>query len=130
MATIRNLSLVDASHPALRTKCEPVVSVDFETIRQMLKSKGVGLAAPQVGLPIRLFVTAWGEVFVNPEIVEQTTDACFDIEGCLSLPGQQVRVMRSSQVVLQDGKRYTDLQARVIQHEIDHLNGKLITDYL
>jgi N-formylmethionyl-tRNA deformylase len=116
----------------LRTACDPVgqiipYSLITGMFELMSKSKGIGLAAPQVGVSLRLFVTAWGDVFINPEIEEQTTDACIGPEGCLSIPGKQVRVCRSSQVVV-GGKRYYDLQARVIQHEIDHLKGILITD--
>jgi peptide deformylase len=96
----------------------------------MSKSNGVGLAAPQVGVLLRLFVTAWGEVFINPEIEQSSPNITTAVEGCLSLPGLNLAIPRPDWVALRHGQRYEGLQARVIQHEMDHLNGRLIKDYL
>ena len=126
------LKLVKPDAPILHTICRP----DYFTVTQadinemfdlMRKYGGLGLAAPQVGIDARLFVTHWGEVFVHPVIV-----ACHTLytaeEGCLSLPGVIKRVQRYKTVTLLGGKTYEGQEAQVIQHEIDHLNGILITD--
>ncbi len=116
-----------------------------ETARQMFQtmydSSGIGLAAPQVGLSVRLCVVNWpqsevGEVaMVNPEIVEQRGHQAGE-EGCLSFPGIFIKVQRSSWVKI----RYQDLDgneqileleglaARAVQHELDHLDGLLLID--
>jgi peptide deformylase len=89
--------------------------------------KALGLAAPQVGIDARLFVTYWGEVFVSPRIVG-IAGPVRATEGCLSLPGVSAEVSRWRKIILADGRGYEGQQAIVIQHEIDHLNGRLITD--
>ncbi len=109
----------------------------------MKEVKGVGLAAPQVGSGIRLFVcNPTGEegddmVCVNPKLTE-LTGATEEEEGCLSIPGVTVTVRRATEVVLErrnlDGRivtqRATDLLARIWQHEADHLDGRLIVDQM
>jgi peptide deformylase len=110
----------------------------FELMRA---AKGVGLAAPQVGLPIRFFVAnPTGEpdddsVYVNPRFTELTGAAEAE-EGCLSLPGIAVTMRRATRAVM-EGQDITgkpcewigeDLEARVWQHEVDHLEGRLIID--
>lgn len=135
----------------LRTKATPVEQVDealrtiiddmFET---MYDSQGVGLAATQVDVHKRLFIADCGGeeepeplVFINPEIIAQ--DGHFENEeGCLSFPGIYANVERAETVKVQaldrNGELFeieTDgLLAICIQHEIDHLNGKLFVDYL
>ncbi|HLV47718.1 MAG TPA: peptide deformylase [Aliidiomarina sp.] len=134
----------------LRTKAVPVVEVDdalrtiiddmFET---MYDSQGVGLAATQVDVHQRLFIADCGNeekeplVFINPEIIEQ--EGLFENEeGCLSFPGVYASVERAGTVKVKaldrNGEPFeleTDgLLAICIQHEIDHLNGKLFVDYL
>lgn len=115
----------------------------------MTKSEGVGLAAPQVGLSIRLFVidlSPLGEddpqylnfkkTFINPQIVEFSEDTCAMEEGCLSLPFIHEAVTRSEKIrirywdehFVQHEEDYDDYPARVIQHEYDHLEGKVFTD--
>lgn len=112
--------------------------------REMLRlidKIGIGLAANQVGIPIRLIVTAVPgfepEIMCNPEIVWKKGLA-FAEEGCLSEPGKRVRVPRATKIRI--AYRKTDgtaveqtfqnhLFARCIQHEIEHLDGKLISDY-
>jgi peptide deformylase len=123
-----------------------LVSNMYETMAQ---ADGVGLAAPQVGLPIRLFVidlTPLGEddpqykdyrkTFINPEILTFSEETCSFEEGCLSLPDIHENVIRSSSITIryQDEKfklqeeTFSDYPARVIQHEYDHLLGKVFTD--
>lgn len=103
--------------------------------------KGVGLAAPQVGVSLRLFVcNPTGEpgddlVCVNPRFLE-LSGAEEKEEGCLSIPGATVTMRRATHVVMEacdaDGRPFqhigTDLQARIWQHEMDHLDGRLIID--
>jgi peptide deformylase len=131
--------------PVLREKCREVEEVDDETrdlIREMgetLKlAAGHGLAAPQVGAVKRLFVYDAGHgprCIVNPEIVEATGEDIFE-EGCLSLRGVQVPIVRPSSVRVRcttpSGQRVViepgGFLSRVFQHEIDHLEGVLIID--
>lgn len=110
----------------------------------MLASDGLGLAAPQVGKNIRMSVVALNHgsgsemvlAMVNPEILVHGGEISIAEEGCLSLPGQYGKVERFKSVRVQffdlDGGRQilelSDLNARVIQHEIDHLNGVLFID--
>ena len=105
------------------------VSLPQEMMKLMREHKGVGLAAPQVGFFIRLFVTEWNEMFVNPVITAHSNDSEIKMEGCLSLPGVEVPVPRWTRITLNGNRDFKGIQARVIQHEIDHLNGILITDY-
>jgi peptide deformylase len=93
----------------------------------MYSLEGAGLAAPQVGIDARLFVTAWGEVFIDP-IIDCGADYTDVEEGCLSLPGVVVKKRRLLRIQLLDGRTYINEQAIVIQHEIDHLKGILIND--
>lgn len=112
----------------------------------MYAAPGVGLAAPQIGVGLRLFVVdvASGDdtpsdlrAFVNPEIIEQTGEVCFE-EGCLSFPGIHEQVARAERVKLRaqdvEGQPF-ELEAEgllsiAIQHEHDHLDGKLLVDHL
>ena len=132
--------------PCLRRICDPVegpksVSELFiqDMIRTMRHYKGIGLAAPQVGVCQRFFVVDIGEgphVFINPRILPGGGSVVME-EGCLSIPEVQIKVRRAARVVIQyqtlEGEHreqgFDGLMARVILHENDHLNGKLITDY-
>jgi peptide deformylase len=117
----------------------------------MYYADGVGLAAPQAGLPIRLFVidgTAGADeepelkdfkkVFINPEIMELTGENWVMNEGCLSLPEIREDVTRPDTVHIkyfdenfeEHDEVYSGFMGRVIQHEYDHLEGKLFIDYL
>ena len=116
-----------------------------DMIDTMYAAPGVGLAAPQVGVALRLFVADPSSgrstnelvVLINPEIVEQE-GAQREEEGCLSLPGFTAQVARPAQVVLKGLDREGSpvqldgegLQARVFQHELDHLDGGLFVDRL
>jgi len=126
------MNLVYHPDPILKQVCTNFGGTDFSIIHQMMtlmfKSKGVGLAAPQVGKSWRLFVTGWGEVFIDPKITAHSETIVFGPEGCLSIPGTVVEVPRFAWVRV-NRRMYRGLSARIIQHELDHLNGKLITDY-
>ena len=144
------LKILEFPDPRLRTKATPVDAVDdalrafiddmFET---MYDAPGIGLAATQVDLHKRLLVTdisADGDephVFINPEIIEKD-GVTFTDEGCLSVPGYYEEVQRAEHIKVRfldrDGAE-TELDAHgllavCIQHEIDHLDGKLFVDYL
>ncbi|MGE4356994.1 MAG: peptide deformylase [Candidatus Omnitrophota bacterium] len=113
-----------------------------DMIDTMYVADGVGLAAPQVGVSKRIFVAnATGEkgkelVFINPRILEKSPSREVLAEGCLSLPGISAEVKRSKKVVLRfedlEGKEKiinaNGLLARIIQHEVDHLDGILFID--
>lgn len=105
----------------------------------MYEENGIGLAAPQVGVDKRVIVFDVDDklaALCNPVIVEASDDTEVDDEGCLSVPGITVPVARSLRVVCKgqtiEGREITieaaDLLARVLQHEIDHLDGVLILD--
>jgi peptide deformylase len=133
--------------PVLRQATTPVAEVTDELRRliadmfdTMHHARGIGLAAPQVGRTERLTVIEIeGEplVVINPEILERSGKAKAE-EGCLSIPDIYADVERPKDVVVRaldiDGKPFeiaaTDLLARCLQHEIDHLDGKLFLDYL
>ena len=123
-------------------KLDELIKNMFET---MLAEKGVGLAAPQVGLSLKLFVMdcsggkdpAQQLALINPQIVE-TKDTQVGEEGCLSFPDIYFQVERPRVVTFTafdiHGKEFTaqveDLAARCVLHETDHLYGKLFTDFL
>lgn len=154
----RGLAIVPYPHPALRAKCVPVVRWD-DDLRDlargmfdlMYEADGLGLAAPQVGVPLRLFVMnvseernpAHEKVFVNPVLVpgpgHRTVRAKLVQEGCLSmreLSGLPLMVERPGDVWVEyEGlgrekslERYSGLAAQVVAHESDHLDGTLFTD--
>ncbi len=112
--------------------CQKVSAVPLMLIDRMFEimdtHKGLGLAAPQVGYPIQLFVTHWGEVFINPEVEIIQPKTQLVVEGCLSLPNVKRTVLRSPGIFV-GPKAYTGVNAIIIQHEYDHLLGTLITDY-
>ena len=111
-------------------------------ISLMYQENGIGLAANQVGYNRRIFVIDTSnekdnpQVFINPVITAKNNVKIGDIEGCLSCPGEEVKVNRSMSVNLkwmckhgeEQYKTFYHLLGRVVQHEMDHLNGKLIID--
>ena len=132
--------------PVLKTKAAQVTEIDGKIARlvdEMFDSlyasdSGVGLAAPQIGVQKQIFV--WdleGDTMAifNPEIVESSGESVYD-EGCLSIPGLYVEIVRPKQVLLRgidiDGNTVEfesdDFEARLFQHELDHLNGVLMFD--
>lgn len=145
------LNILEFPDPRLRKIAEPVAEVD-EGIRQLCKdlletmyeAPGIGLAATQVNVHKRLLVCDISEdqsqplVFINPEIQEFSEEVCSYDEGCLSVPGYFEEVERPDSVIVnamnQDGTAFQmeiqGLLSTCVQHEIDHLNGKLFVDYL
>jgi peptide deformylase len=133
--------------PVLREAASPVTQVDDDLRRliadmgeTMRAAPGIGLAAPQVGIQQRVLVYSLHEeepivALVNPEIVEREGEET-DFEGCLSIPGLSYEVTRAQRVVVKGLDEQggvvkidaTDLEARVLQHEIDHLDGILFID--
>ena len=143
-----DLKIILYPDPRLKKMSQPVDVFDDRLrvlascmLNLMREAKGVGLAAPQVGENIRLFVmNPTGEpgadrVYVNPVLLDPDGEEESE-EGCLSLPGIHLNVVRSKQIRLQaqdlDGKRIEEVASgflpRVWQHETDHLNGMLLTD--
>ena len=106
------------------------------------KYNGVGISAIQVGLPYRIFLAGPKdnpELVMNPKIIDKSVFLKSDWEGCLSIPNCMVKVKRAKHITLEytsvrEGqfvkvkRKFTDFDARVVQHELDHLNGFLITD--
>ena len=144
-----DFEVVTLGNEVLREKAKAVEIFDQEledTLRQMFvlmrEKKGVGLAAPQIGISRRFFVTEAVDdkprVFINPEIIETSQETVKGEEGCLSLPGVWANVVRpySVKVQAQDttGKIFRlnaeGWLARIILHENDHLNGILFVDRL
>ncbi len=132
--------------PVLKTTAAPVDDVDgkvirlvdgmFETLTQ--SSNGLALAAPQIGVQKQVVVWDFGEdplAIINPEIVESDGEWVYD-EGCLSIPGLYVEMLRPKQVLVRgvdlQGEvieiEADELEARMFQHEIDHLRGVLMFD--
>ena len=143
------LQIVHYPAEVLRQKAQPLDQVNDEVravarrmIQLMHEAPGVGLAAPQVGLPWRLFVAnPSGEagddrVYINPTIVKTGGGNVARDEGCLSLPGVTAEVIRPDQATIaalnEQGETFEDsaddLLARIWQHEYDHLDGVLILD--
>ena len=137
-----------APDPALRQKARRVRNMDdsierliedmLETMRAVF---GGGLAAPQVGVPLRVIVIELPEeetiVLINPEIVKRSGERIVE-EACLSIPGYKGEIKRSASVTVKGRDRgwrelrlkATDLLAQALEHEIDHLNGMLYIDHL
>ncbi len=142
---------IEPGHPGL----DKLIADMFET---MYAASGVGLAAPQIGQSIRLFIVDaspfaededgqptdeahlkdFKKVFINPYIVEEEGEEWGFEEGCLSIPGIREEVYRAGRIVLQYHdehfnefeEEFDGFAARVIQHEHDHLDGVLFTDHL
>ncbi len=139
---------IDKDYPGL----QELIDSMFET---MYKASGVGLAAPQIGKPIRLFIVdttgfveedeeddeglrEFKKVFINPEIMDEKGEEWAFNEGCLSIPDVREDVDRPEKIAIryfdrnfaEQQEEYEGLKARVIQHEYDHIEGILFTDYL
>jgi peptide deformylase len=136
---------------ALRKPAKRIAKVDDKIkhlIKQMLQtmytSDGIGLAAPQVGVDKQLIVIdcephnpeSQPLVLINPQIIDSSSQLCSSEEGCLSIPGVYLEVTRPDTIEVsfknEQGKptriKASDLLARVIQHEMDHLNGVMFVD--
>lgn len=144
------LEILHYPDPRLRNKAEPVTQVDAE-IQQLVKdmfetmyeAPGIGLASIQVNVPKRVIVVDVSEnhdqplCLINPEIIEKEGEETMD-EGCLSVPGFYETVQRAEQIrfraLNEEGEQFEmgadGLLAVCIQHEIDHLDGKLFVDYI
>jgi len=145
--------------PVLRRKATPIEPEEYPHIRELIENMfetmyaahGVGLAAPQIGLSIRLFVVdaspfaeedetlaGFKKAFINAQVLEETGEEWPFNEGCLSIPDIREDVYRCKHVRLsyydENWKHYeetfTGMAARIIQHEYDHTDGKLFTDKL
>jgi peptide deformylase len=144
------LDILEFPDPRLRNRAKPVQNVDGKVARladdmleTMYQAPGIGLAASQVNVHQRLIVLDVSEakdeplVLINPEIIASEGEI-ESAEGCLSIPGFYEPVIRARQIQLgavnREGEEFTleaeDLLAVCIQHEMDHLEGKLFVDYL
>jgi peptide deformylase len=159
------LPIVAYGDPVLRKKCKEITP-EYPNLKELIENMwetmyqayGVGLAAPQIGLPIRIFIidpTAFADddsleeqekevlsnlkkVFINPVIVSEEGEEWAFNEGCLSIPDVREDVFRKSTITIEyqdeDFNKHTEtydgIAARVIQHEYDHIEGILFTDKL
>lgn len=129
------------------TDIKALVEDMFETLEA---ANGIGLAAPQIGKSVRLFIVdgtgleeepgmeSFRKVFVNAEMIEELGSAWEFEEGCLSIPNIRERISRKAQLRIryfdENWNRFEDaydgMKARIIQHEYDHIEGKMFVDYL
>ncbi|GHC13387.1 MULTISPECIES: peptide deformylase [Gemmobacter] len=139
--------------PRLKKTCEPVTEITpdlaalaEDMLETMYDAPGIGLAAPQIGVMRRVIVLDCAKapdeprplVMINPEVTWASEDLSTYEEGCLSIPEQYAEVARPARVRVAwtalDGsaqeEEFSDLWATCVQHEIDHLNGKLFIDFL
>ncbi len=143
------MHILTLGHDVLREKAEEVSQIDGKTvhlvkemIQTMHEGRGIGLAATQVGILERIFVVHLAEdiprVFINPVLKGVSPETSLYEEGCLSIPGIYADVKRPEMISIdaldERGKPFhldaDGLLARVIQHELDHLNGVLFIDHL
>ena len=159
------LPIIAYGHPVLKRKAE-VINKDYPKLKELIENmfetmynaSVVGIAAPQIGLSIRLFIVdtnpfaeddslsdndrnqlkSFKKIFINPIIIDEKGDEWSFEEGCLSIPNIREGVLRQKQITIQyhdeNFNKHTDsfdgLLARVIQHEYDHIEGVLFTDKL
>jgi peptide deformylase len=133
----------------LGTRAEPVEKIDDNIHRLvekmtdiMLEHKGIGLAGPQVGVPLRVFIISLDgtrenvRAYVNPKVTATTAERQENEEGCLSVPGIYAKIRRYTKCTVSatnlDGNKFTEqadgLYARVLQHEYDHIEGMTIVN--
>jgi len=145
------MKLVEQDNPILREKCEPFnfdepVMDPYELSDELQKIRaeggGIGLAAPQVGINTQVLVIGMGDfktegasdynqVFFNPNIISMGDEKAYMIEGCLSYPGLFVKVKRPKSMVMEwwteedtrCEETFDGITSRILQHEVDHLNG-------
>ena len=142
------LSIVTGSDtPMLRTKGKRIAKVTKDIAKllkdmeaTLIKADGLGLAAPQVNQSLRLCLAKIGgriTPLINPDITWRSEDKATAEEGCLSLPGMYVDVPRPIAIIVRyenakgqkQERKLSDLEARIVQHEVDHVEGVLIVDY-
>ena len=150
------LPIYTYGNTVLRKVAEPI-DADYPELKELVQNmretmahaEGIGLAAPQVGLPIRLLVidlspfkesepeiADFKVTMINPEMVEESEETVTYEEGCLSIPGINETVTRPESIVInyldedfnEHEEAFDGFKARVIQHEYDHLEGHLFTD--
>lgn len=148
--------IVVYGHPVLKKKAVDIIKGEIDVVElaqdmyeTMDQADGIGLAAPQIGKSIRMFVIdgtkmedpevgEFRQIFINPVILREEGDEWAFEEGCLSIPEVREDVMRQESLTIkffdenwvEHKKNYTGLQARIIQHEYDHIEGVLFTDHL
>lgn len=146
--------IVAYGHPVLKKRAEeiPVGAPGMKELADdmfetMYQAQGIGLAAPQIGKSIRMFVADgtpleeedmqdFKQVFINPELIEELDEPWLYEEGCLSIPGVRDDVSRRARLRIRfydenwqlHEREYDGMKARIIQHEYDHLEGVLFTD--
>lgn len=152
------MNLIDPTDPVLLGKAEPVAfpspslsRITADMFATMIQNHGCGLAAPQIGIPLRLFTYRVGNelgVVINPLILERGQRTIESREGCLSFPGEFWTVQRFTEILLKyqdlsgksitrrfgvgedfNERRVSDMLAIIFQHEIDHLDGILINQH-
>src|SRR5210317_1223929 len=148
--------IVAYGHPVLKKQAQEIEKDDIDVIQlaedmfaTMNNASGIGLAAPQIGKSIRMFIADttpledddigdWKQVFINPEVIEEKGDDWAFEEGCLSIPNIREDVLRPAKVKIkffdehweEHTQEFDGMQARIIQHEFDHIEGILFTDHL
>ena len=148
--------IVAYGHPVLKKQANEIVKdeVDVQQLAEdmfetMRSAQGIGLAAPQVGKSLRMFIADaspledeeigdWKQVFINPEIISESGDDWAFEEGCLSIPNIREDVVRPEKLEInyfdenwiEHTEEFDGMQARIIQHEYDHIEGILFTDHL
>lgn len=154
------LKIVSYGHPSLRRENKEI-EPDYPGLQELIanmyetmyEAQGIGIAAPQVNVNIRMFVVdgsaadgaydgevmeGFKQVFINPEMIEETGDSWAFEEGCLSIPDIRENVSREGVITLryfdenfnEKTETFDGMKARIIQHEYDHLEGVLFTDYI
>lgn len=149
-------SIVAYGHPVLKKEAQDidkdkvdVMELSENMFETMYAAQGIGLAAPQIGKSLRMFIADaspledeeigdWKQVFVNPEIIEESGEEWAFEEGCLSIPDIREEVIRPEKVKLnyfdenwiEHTEVFEGMKARIIQHEYDHIEGVLFTDHL
>ncbi|HSX20076.1 MAG TPA: peptide deformylase [Gammaproteobacteria bacterium] len=152
-----NSTILTVPDPLLRTIAQPTQDFGSKDLKNLIEhlfavmqdKNGVGLAAPQIGISQRIFVYGFDssqrypelaavpkDYAINPEIIWQSDELIDREEGCLSIPHQRGTVSRAKSITFKyldvDGKTHertlSDFAARIVQHEIDHLNGVLYID--
>jgi peptide deformylase len=152
-ASIETLPILVVPDPILKARARQVAATDMEKVRAlvprmfatMYAAPGIGLAAPQVGVGLRVAVVdlmandkSKPYALINPEVIARSEELATREEGCLSLPGQYADVTRPARVTIryldvEGARRQIDaegLLAACMQHEIDHLDGVLFVDHL
>lgn len=143
------MKLVSGDDPILKQPCEKfnfinpqrdIIELANELIQAMNDNNGLGISANQIGIPLQVFVMRTNPtvVVINPKIIEYSKETVELEEGCLSYPGDLVKVDRPTWIVARfhgvNGKgethKFEGMTARVFQHEYDHMIGKTMFDYL